>query len=54
MLTNAQWAITEKTDDYMTYTNKSWPKEPTKFDLERIEKAKAKRERKAAKRKQPK
>lgn len=33
----------------MAYTNKNWPKNPTAFDLERMEKAKAKRARKAAK-----
>lgn len=34
----------------MTYKNKNWPKKPTAFDFERIEKAKQKRARKAAKR----
>lgn len=31
----------------MKYQNKNWPKEPTSFDIERMEKAEAKRERKA-------
>lgn len=34
----------------MTYKNPSWPKKPTSFDLDRIQKAEEKRQRKAAKR----
>jgi len=33
----------------MEYTNKNWPKEPTKFDIDRMEKAVAKRARKGQK-----